>query len=254
MKRLLAFILALSSTCQSWSAIAYVGGNNEVGQSGDPFTTSSYTGTSGSLIALGIFWKGAVDINTVTCSACSSSCVDSGAGKLTRPTDGFLQVFYCPNITGGASTYTVDFTGTPTATETNVFKDEFSGVATVSPAEASATGTASSGTTLTTGNIVTSNANDVIYAWAVSNAANVPTAGSGFTSCQAPISGGIITEYQLVTPGTYTASVGTGVGLTKGGIIGVAFKAPSSLTTVPKNLITIRGGKTSIIGASVSVK
>lgn len=226
------FLLILTGS-PAFAAIAYIGGNNQVIQSGDPFTTSAYTGTSGNLMVLGIFWKGAVTISSVTTTD-SATCVDSGAGRLSRPTDGFLQIYYCPNLGGGSKTYTIDFSGAES--ELNVYKDEFSGVLTVSPVETTATGTATSGTNVTTGNIVISNSNDVIYAWAVANAASKYTAGTNFTIAQADANGNGGTEYGLFTPGTYTASMNMGSTLTKAGIIGVAFKAPttSSTQTGPK--------------------
>lgn len=225
MRKLFSTFLALSLSSPAWSVIAYVGGNANSNGSGDPFVSSAYTGTAGNIIALGVFWKGAVTVTSVTCSACGVSCVDSGAGALARPVDGFLQVFYCPNISGGSSTYTVDFSGTPTAGENVILKDEFSGVATASPVETTATGTATSDP-VTTGNIVTSNANDVIYAFGIMN--NTSTKDATFTDCQANAGGasGNSTEYRLVTPGTYTASFSAT--MTKGGIIGVALKAPAA--------------------------
>lgn len=224
MKRLFIHGLVLFLSSGGWGAIAYVGGNLQVSQTGDPFTTSAYIGTTGNIVAIGVFWKGAVTISGVTCSACVSTCVDSGAGRLSRPTDGFMQIYYCPNITGGSSTYAIDFSGAPTGGETHVWKDEFSGVATVAPVETTATGTATSGSAVTTGNLVTTTANDVIYAFGVGNNAALYTVGTNFTACQLQAAGEGGSEYRLVTPGTYTATLNMPTSISKAGIIGVAFK------------------------------
>lgn len=207
-------------------ALAYVGGNNEVGQSGDPFTSSAYTGTAGNLLVIGVFWKGAVTISGVTGGA--GTFVDCGAGKLTRPTDGFLQVFYAPNIAGGSNTVTVDFSGTPTAGETNVFKDEYSGVALSTPVDVTATGTATSTSTVTSGNLVTAQNDEVMHAFAGGNAASPGTAGTNFTLVQTN-GGDNGTEYRILSAtGTYTASYVFSTAISKAGIIAVAFKAAAA--------------------------
>jgi len=196
-------------------------------------TLPTFTNDAGNAITVSVFWKNNVTISGI--SGNGNSYSDSGAGRLARPTDGFLQVHIAGGINAGANAIQVSFSGT--ATEVEAYAEEWNGL--TGATDGNSTGTATSGTTVTTGNIVTTNP-AFLYAFCVTDDTN-GSAGTNMTAAQAPAGTGEITEYRNLTgAGTYTCSASMSAAITKGAIIGVALKGfPNTVPPVVDKPLTL---------------
>jgi hypothetical protein len=198
------------------NAIHWSNDNNAV----TSVTSTSMTNTSGNFLTISVFWKNDVTISSV--SGNGNTYADSGAGRLARPTDGYLETYYAANVNGGSNVITVNFSGS--ATEVDWYIEEWSGAALASPIDGNATGTATSGTSVTSAAIATTNSNDMLYAFGVSNDCDA-TADTNFTLAQTVACSAEITEYRNVTStGSYTATANWSSAITKAGIIEFAIK------------------------------
>ena len=182
----------------------------------------SVSPVSGRCIIVAVSWKLDVTVTSVTDSQ-GNTYVDCGAGRLARPTDGFLQLFGATNIIGGANTCTVNFSSS--ADEIVIDLLEYSGQNTSSLWDsATATGTATSGTSVTSGNLTPAVTNGAVIGFTNSNDTDC-TAGTNFT---VRISGdGMGEEDRIFTSsvGTITATVNFSVEITKAAIIAATIKA-----------------------------
>jgi hypothetical protein len=209
-------------------------GNVSGGPTGSLGTVWGGNPTTGNAVLVCVFWKSDTTITSVTDSQ-SNTYVDCGAGRLARPTDGFLQIFGAKNITGGTTpTVTVNW-NVGTAFEIDVYLLEYLGADISSLFDSvTATGTATSGSTLTTGNFTPTITNGAVIAFAGSNSGTTVVAGASFTLRCGPAAYGEGVEDQIFTSslGTITAGMDMGGALTKGGIIACVIKAAASGTTV----------------------
>jgi hypothetical protein len=179
---------------------------------------------SGNCVLVAVFWKGAVTITSVTDTQ-GNVYTDCGAGKLTRPTDGFLQTFGAFGITGGTTpTVTVNFSAA-SATEIDVYLNEYhpatGEVLSFDSATSSATGT--TGNSLTTGNLTPTINSGIVFAQGCANS-TLSAAGAGFTLRSGNFggTGGGGTEDQIFTTsiGTITPSMTWGgAAMTKGALL-----------------------------------
>lgn len=200
--------------------------------------TLAWTGNtvSGHAVVACAFWKGAVTLNSVT-DPQSNTYGDSGAGALARPTDGFLQCYGAANITGGTTpTVTFNFSGAPEAATIDLYLLEYAGVATSSMFGEWATGTATSGTTVTSGTFTPGISDGAVVAFAVGNSADTGAVGtiggSAATSRIAPAAWSTIVEDRLFTTSlgaNITASADFISAVTKAAIIAMTLRA----ATVP---------------------
>lgn len=150
--------------------IAWVQSDQSLAGSGTSATCVFGSNTvSGNAIIACVFWKTDVTISSVT-DVESNSYEDCGEGRIARPTDGYMQILGAPNITGGTTpTITVNFSGS--ATEVDIYVLEYSGASISDLFDAtSGSGTATSGTTASTGSYDAVNAEGAIIAFAVGNA------------------------------------------------------------------------------------
>jgi hypothetical protein len=154
---------------------------------------------------------------------------------------GGLAIFYFANCAGGVKP-TVTATSTVAAEYFDIAIGELSGCATVSPVDAvgPSNETGSSGTA-TTGNIVTTLANDIIIAGMFAYAADSGVSGTYISGAGT----GFCDQYKVEsTSGTYALT--TTLSSTSWWSAGVAFKAASGATTLnstwtsnPKNALTL---------------
>jgi hypothetical protein len=122
---------------------------------------------------------------------------------INRPVDGSLQIWYAKNIKGGADTVTANFDAT--ANDTKLWIVEISGADLTSPLDVTATGVASSGTSITSGNFTTNYANELILAIGLSDSSNV-SVGPGYTAIDLVAGDASANEYRVTTSvGTYNA-------------------------------------------------
>jgi hypothetical protein len=215
--------------------------------------TGAFTGGNGGV--LGIFWKTNVTISSVTDTA-GNVWTDCGAGRFTRPTDGFIQIYGCNNLAAGTPTITVTFS--TTATEMGLDVLEYSGQDTTTLFDSvTATGTATSGTSVTTGSLTPTISDGAIVAYCVTDDTN-GSAGASMTTRFAVATGGDIFEDRIFSSsvGTVTVSANMSAAITKGGILACVLRAAAVSTsaavtgTITSSVIEsdiVTGGKTIII-------
>ena len=175
------------------------GGNTQV-VSG---TTASlaFTGanTAGNLIVVYVVWD---NPGTVTVSDTKGNTYTAATARQTWGSNWSAQAFYAPNILGGSNTVKATF-GTAITSFGIVYEHEYSGLATASPVDvsASATGTSAS---MSSGAVTTTQANDLLFA-AGASSNTVTTPGTGFT---ARLTGfGNLTEDRVATTtGSYAGT------------------------------------------------
>lgn len=182
---------------------------------------------AGSAIIVEAFWKANVTITSVTDDK-GGTYGDCGAGRLTRPTDGFLQILGAPNAAGGNTVVTIHFSGAPTAGNNRNHVVEYSGAATSSLFDSiSSTGTATSGTHVVTGSFTPTITSGAILG-VVNFDTTTSTGDSGYTVRHDSGSGSAIID-QIFTGsvGTLTAGITAGSAVSKAGIVAAVIKVAS---------------------------
>jgi hypothetical protein len=180
--------------------------------------------TSANAVLVCVCWKNNVTITSVTDSQ-GNAYADCGAGRLARPTDGFMQILGAANIVGGTlPTVTVNLSGA--ATEIDVYLLEYS---TCDPSalfdSVFGTGTAAAGTSVTTGSFTPTIAKGAIVAFGYTNDTNA-TPGAGFTirSNVAGTGEGVEDLIFSSPPGPSTASMNLSTAVAKAGIIAAVIR------------------------------
>ena len=201
--------------------------NQNDGTSGSLATTIQAT-AAGSGIAVAMFWKGAETVSSVTGGG---TYADSGTGKLARPTDGNLQFFGCPLVTTGTTTVTVNWSDA-NATNVEAFVWEVTGQNQTTLFDSvSGTGTASSGTALTTSSFTPTASGNLILSFASADPLGQPTGDTGYTVEYSPVDQGIVCQDKGFTSGAQTTTATMANAMTKGGIMSVVIN--QKLTSIP---------------------
>lgn len=165
-------------------------------------------------------------------SATITTFTDS-AGNLWTPIGSLIatasfegQLYYAKNCLAGANTVMM----TPSSGASTLHLFEFSGLDLSTPYEVQAAAQASSGTTADSGPLTTTQANELLFGFCVSN--RVLTIGSGFTVGESTVFNFYeVSEYTTATPaGSFSAfetlaSSGSWI------CLGVAFRIPSAAAT-----------------------
>ena len=216
-------------------------GVEEVGSDTNVTNTWAANTVTGNCAIVCVFWKNNTTISSVTDSQ-GNTYVDCGAGRLARPTDGYLQILGAKNIIGG-TTPTVTVTFAAAVIEKAVALVEYSGANTDSLFDSiTATGTATTGSSVTSGNLAPGITNGAVLAFAVGNpgSAGAPTAGAKFTirvDGPTTFQGAQNEEDRIFTSsvGTITASLTFTGAITKAGIIACSIKGYSA-SFIPNKL------------------
>jgi hypothetical protein len=145
-----------------------------------PFFGLTVSATTGNLGLFAIRWNDPPNTNPCNSVTDDQSNTWVRAGTV-RTGDDTLELWYCENMTGSATLgIGANHTGTPSFPYCAYI--EFSGVATSSSLDATATGSATGGTVTSGSFTTTTDANQVIVAaLQVSNTGTTWTAGSGYT-------------------------------------------------------------------------
>ena len=201
--------------------------------------TLIWTGNTanGNGVVVLVFWKTNVTITSITDSQ-SNTYADCGLGRVARPAGGYAQIFVAQNITGGTTpTITVNYSGGG-ATEIDIYGFELSGAATASAVDKYASGTATNGTTATTGNMTPDSTDGIVIAFAAGD----PSSGVDVSfSDGVSYTPGPMHETYPRAQGTgyriFTSSVGTIAvtgtwpdGITKAVVVAVVIKAAAGGT------------------------
>lgn len=174
-----------------------------------------------------IFGAGSIDTTAVTITVTDSNGTPSASDTSISAIDENANVFHETSTASGTHTFT--FTRTGTGKDFYCFAVEVSGAAASAPKDVAGAGAATN-PSMTSPSVTTTNANDILIAFAVGDAGSTPapTAGTGYTLLDSTSNGGADagSEYQIVSvTGNYSASYtfpGTGV---NGPSVIVAYKA-----------------------------
>lgn len=188
------------------------------------FGSNTVTGDS---ICFFVGWINNVTVTGSSVSAGSASFSDSGVGRIGPIGTVYAQEFCAANITGGTTpTISVTFSGAPS--NGFILAEEYSGTAATSLMSNAASGTATSGTSVTTGSFTPTPVRGAVFAACVTGDTN-GTAGTGYTARINPAGQGVVLEDKIFTvaQGSQTASCNmsadvSGIGI----IISVVIKTP----------------------------
>lgn len=183
-----------------------------------PFTT-----VAGNTYVALMFWKNDVNITSVSDDEGGNSWVDVGLGRVARPTDGYMQIYIASNVTGGTMptvTMTLDGTGNNLAISICEVQD----VVSSSPVVAYGSGTATSGTSVSTGSMSPGVSSGISIARVDSNNGS-PTAGTNYTVFRTYAGGSGDEEWSFGSdPGTIVADLTMSATITKALIVAVVLK------------------------------
>jgi hypothetical protein len=163
-------------------------------------------------------------------------------------------IWYTPSCNAGSTTITVTLQAT--GTDVSLIVTEYSGCAAY-PIDGFATGSGTTGTSLVTSNLTTTQSNDVIFSFAVWVGDNISSIGSGYT-LRSSLTTNVNTatgDKSAATPGTYTGTW-TAAGSNNWFIAAVGL-SPTSVTTTPEVLqaaVSESGSATSPATATFSNK
>lgn len=196
--------------------------------------TFDYPVKTGNGVLAFVFWKDDVTITSVQDSA--SNTYASGIARHARPTDGYLQCYGAKNVTGGQLSVTVNFSGTATSIYIALVEVIMAHGTTLFGA--TATGTATSGSVVTSGTFSPTFTRGCIFAFAVGDVSATAILGSigGVTACRTsmPVSpnGGLLIEelpFTAQPSANITASADLNGTLSKAAIIVVEVQAASAV-------------------------
>src|SRR5437899_272431 len=206
-KLLLLGILLMAATVKNFTA------NQNDGTATSLATTIPAT-TAGNALVGGLFWKGATTFSSVT----EATFADSGAGKIARPTDGQIQIIGSNSIAGGLTTITVNWSGSSDSIEAYFWEVQGQNTSTLFDA-AFNSGTATSGTVLTTGSFTPKNG--LMLSMAACDAIGSASGDTGYFVEYNPNGQGLVLQDKAFVSGAQTTSATFGNNMTKGAILSV---------------------------------
>lgn len=241
--RLLFAVLLFCAAETARAAPAHVQSPTPVTGSSGTTLAISYASnvTAGSLLSCWIYAN-----HGISSVADSRSQTFSSAVNVTDGATFSLANFYYPNTTGGADTVTVTFAGA--ITYASLQCAEYSGVATSSPLDQatsnSQTAPGTGANAITSGNVTTTTAGQLILGWttALTVGAGTVSAGTGFTG-RTNVFGDTIFEDQVQGAAGSIAATFTGTNAASNYITLIStYKAASAVTCTGRLLLTGVGG------------
>ena len=222
-------ILFLLLSIHSWAAISFdVAANGAVGGTGTAVNTGTFTSLAGDEIWV-LCGENTDNTQTATVSDSGGNTYTQIGGYVGIGVSRRVGLFHSTNsLAISAGSVTCTWTASVAGRKMSVLA--FSGVATTSSLDSNASNPATSSasgavTSLGSGSLSTSNANDVIIYGVYANSATTSlTAGTGFTMPAAGTTTGIGLEYEIVTSTqtNLTNSVSWTTASTAMGLIGAA--------------------------------
>ena len=219
------------------AAPAYVNGagaqddNNDTG-----FAIAAQNHTSGNLLVVMIKYEGGAG-TTVTVSDTAGNIYTPLTRRDAAANDMHVQMFYAENVTGHASNV-VTFTLTAARQFKRGVVHQYSGMATSGAFDQENWGSGSSGTAISTGNITTTQNDEVLVAFAGEYTAQTYTAGTNFTEridvgALFPGTGSASEDRIVTSAGTYNATM-TQANSADWALIVSSFKAASAMQALSK--------------------
>jgi len=241
---LVAAILSTVSPPRAYAAsAAFVQGRaTQVTRGTTASLAFSKANTAGNLIAVYVVWDNS---GTAKVSDTSGNTYTAATARQSFGNNWSAQVFYAANILGGANTVKVTF-GTAITGFGILYLHEYSGLATVSPVDvsASAAGTSAS---MSSGAVTTTQANDLLFAAGASDGS--VSKGTGFTSRLTGF-GNLTEDRTVTTTGSY-AGTASQSGSTWVMQI-VAFRVASGVTGPPAKLAFVQGPSSTAAGGTIT--
>lgn len=162
-------------------AIAFVNkddANNAA--SSTTIATAGVSHTAGNLLVVGAGWITAASTITGITDTAGNTYVQVSGARNTSNATAIADLWYVQNCLGNASNVvTVTFSTSVTSRKLTV--NQYSGIATSGALDQVAQGYTAFGTSVTSGNLVTTQADEVLFAWQSNLSASTLTAGSSFT-------------------------------------------------------------------------
>ncbi len=198
-------VLLTSQALSSRAAVSFVQEADQMTRSVS-FVTQGFSANTapGNLIVVGILYDASVVVRSVA-DAQGSSFVAVGNPVLGSVVSGNVQTYYARNIHGGPDTVTVALSGV--AVFADVYIHEYSGADTTNPLD-NATGAAGTGSIGSSGPLVTSSPNDLIFGFCA-DGGGVPMPGAGFT-LRSMADNNISEDRQALAAGSYAVTIGVG--------------------------------------------
>ena len=190
--------------------------------------------TKGNLVVVGFDFTG----TTFTSIADNQGNAFTQVGtEITSPGGARTRLYYARNIKGGSETVTINLGANPPYLE--VYVAEYAGVDTTTPLDVSAQATGST-SSVTSGSVVTTSANDLLMAYCVGD--NSCSAGSGFTA-RSTYHSNLLADRTVTTAGSYAATATANSGWA---IIMAAFRPQSTTPPAPVASLTLAPATASI--------
>ena len=242
---LAAVILSIGSPPRASAAsAAFVQGRNAQVTSGTKASLAfSNANTAGNLIVAYVVWD---NPGAVTVSDTRGNTYTAATTRQNWGNNWSAQVFYASGIKAGSNTVTATF-GTSIKSFGIVYLHEYSGLASVSPVDVSASAAGSSAS-MSSGAVTTTQANDLLFAAGVSDN-TVTTAGTGFTTRLTGF--GNLTEDRVATTSGSYAGTATQNGAAWAMQL-VAFRAASGAPGPPSKLAFVQGPSVAAVGATMT--
>jgi hypothetical protein len=179
--------------------------------------------TAGDLVIVGFYFGPSVSIVSVTDN--QANTYSQIGTTLSSPTKKFSSaLFYAKNIKGGADTVTVTLSGVPKSPGLGIYIFEYKGADRVSPFDGNAQAAGSS-SSVSSGNLITTVAGDVLFGFCVSD--STCRSGTGFTA-RSTLNGNVGEDKILNAAGPTSATATATAPWT---MHAAAFKAPTADTT-----------------------
>jgi hypothetical protein len=198
---LAAATLAIVSSPRAYAAstATFVQGRDDMVASGTTASLAfSKANTAGNLIAVYVVWD---NPGPVTVSDSRGDTYTAATARQTWGGTWSAQVFYASNIVGGTNTVKATF-GTAITSFGILYLHEYSGLATGSPVDASASAVGTSAA-MSSGAVTTSQANDLLFG---AGASDITAGhGSGFTARLTGF-GNVTEDRSVTTTGSYAAN------------------------------------------------
>src|SRR5215471_13958563 len=202
----------------------------------------SKANTAGNLIAVYVVWDNS---GTAKVSDMSGNTYTAATARQSFGNNWSAQVFYAANILGGSNTVKVTF-GTAITSFGIMYLHEYSGLATVSPVDVSASAAGASAS-MSSGAVTTTQANDLLFAAGASDGS--VSKGTGFTSRLTGF-GNLTEDRAVTTTGSY-AGTASQSGSTWAMQL-VAFRVASGVTGPPAKLAFVQSPTNTATGAHIT--
>jgi len=191
-------IVTTTSTAVTPPSLVQVN-NNQISSGTSTSVTLNTPTVAGNTIVVYVIWS---NTGSVALTDSRGNTFVSVGGAMSWGSGYNAQIFYAPNIVGGADTVTAAFR-TAVSSFGVVYAHEYTGISAVNPVDVTTSATGASAQ-LNSGTATTTSANDLIFGAGVSDNA-VTAAGSGFASRD--LAYGNITEDRIAgSVGSYAAT------------------------------------------------